>query len=141
MTCCIHTRRQTTTQQYNMHRCQSTIHLLGTQSKSTFNKCAKQFLVYRRAVDSTILTVLGAILSQQAKPKIDTLAKTRQLLDYLTSQEEAVSTYSASNIVLTVHKDVGYLNKPNTRSRVGENMFFSKSAVHPPNNGAILSIA
>ena len=47
------------------------------------------------------------------------MAKTKHLLDYLATQEEAVLTYSASNMVLAVHSDAGYLNEANARSRAG----------------------
>ena len=71
---------------------------------------------------------------------MDTLAKTRQFLGYLTSQEEDVLTYSASEFVFAVHSNVGYLNKPNTRSRAGRHFFLSNQAVPLPNNGAILNL-
>ena len=71
--------------------------------------CGK-FLYYGRAVDNTILVAISAIAARQANPTADTMAKTKQLLDYLASQEEAILTYSASNMVLAVHSDAGYLN-------------------------------
>ena len=67
------------------------------------------------------------------------MAKTKQLLDYLASQEEAILTYSASKIVLAVHSDASYLNEPNARSRAGGHFFLSNHAAHPPNNGTILN--
>ena len=69
------------------------------------------------------------------------MAKAKQLLDYLASQEEAILTYSASEMVLAVHSDAGYLNEPNARSRAGGHFFLSNHAAHPPNNGAILNLA
>ena len=117
--------------------------LVGKADKKFIQQVCGQFLFYRRAVDSTIVTALSASTSQQSKPTTDTLAKTRQLLDYLASQEEAVLTYTASEMVLAVHSDAGYLNEPNTRSRVGGHffLFLSNHFAHPPNNGAILNIA
>ena len=44
-------------------------------------------------------------------------------------------------MVLVVHSNKGYLNEPNTRSRLRGHFFLSNHAVHPPNNGAILNIA
>lgn len=67
--------------------------------------------------------------------------KTRQLLDYLVSQEEAMLTYLASKMVLAVPRDAGYLNEPNARSRTGGHFFLSNHATHPPNNRAILNLA
>ena len=69
------------------------------------------------------------------------MRETRQLLDYIATQEEAVLTYSASDMVLAVHSDASYLSEPNARSRAGGHFFLSSDTVHPPNNGAILTIA
>lgn len=44
-------------------------------------------------------------------------------------------------MVLVVHSDTGYLNKPNARSRAGEHFFLSNHATHLPNSKAILNIA
>ena len=92
-------------------------------------------------MDSTILTAISAIASQQAQPTEDTMAQTKQLLDYLASQEEAVLTYSASEMILAVHSDAGYLNEPKARSRTGGHFFLSNNSDIPPNNGAVLNIA
>ena len=101
----------------------------------------EKFLFYGRAVDGTILVALSAIASQQFKPTTDTMAKIKQLLDYLASQEEAILTHSASEMVLGVHSNAGNLNKSNARSRAGEYFFISNHAAHQLNNEAILNIA
>ena len=44
-------------------------------------------------------------------------------------------------MVLTAHSNVGYLNKTNTCSRVGEHHYLSKNTTFPLNNGDILNIA
>jgi hypothetical protein len=114
---------------------------VSAADKKFIQQVCGKFLFYGRAVDSTILTAISAIASQQATPTTDTLAKTKQLLDYLASQEEAILTYSASDMVLAVHSDAGYLNEPEARSRAGGHFFLSNNATIPPNNGAILNIA
>ena len=78
---------------------------------------------------------------QQANPTEDTMANAKQLIDYLASQEEAVLTYSASEMVLAVHSDAGDLNEPKARSRAGGHFFLSNNSNIPPNNGAALNIA
>ena len=50
-------------------------------------------------------------------------------------------TYSASDVVLAVQSDAGYLNEPEAQSRAGGHFFLSNNAPIPPNNGAILNIA
>ena len=99
-------------------------------------------LYYARAVDPTILVALSAIAAQQAKPTERTMAKVKQLLQYCASQEEeAVLTYRASDMVLAVHSDAGYLSESQARSRVGGHFFLSSDVQYPPNNGPILNMA
>ena len=98
-------------------------------------------LYYARAVDSTMLVALNAIATQQASPTQTTMERVKQLLDYCSSQEEAVLTYHASGMVLVIHSDAGYLNERKSRSRAGGHFFLSSDIQNPPNNGAVLTIA
>jgi hypothetical protein len=98
-------------------------------------------LYYARAVDSTMLVALNAIATQQASPTQKTMERAKQLLDYAASQEEAVLTYNASDMVLAIHSDAGYLNERKSRSRAGGHFFLSSNVQCPPNNGAILNVA
>ena len=119
----------------------STAPALDKKGKRFIQQVCGKFLFYGRAVDSTILTAISAIASQQAQPTEDTMTQTKQLLDYLASQEEAVMTYSASEMILAVHSDASYLNEPKARSRAGGHFFMSNNSDIPPNNGAVLNIA
>lgn len=98
-------------------------------------------MFYGRAVDSTLLCPLSAIAAQSANPTTETLARTKQLLDYTATQDEAVLTHNASDTVLAAHSDASYLSKPKARSRAGGHFFLSTSVEMPSNNGAILNIA
>jgi hypothetical protein len=69
------------------------------------------------------------------------MERVKQLLDYVSSQEEAVLTYHASDMVLAIHSDAGYLNESKARSRAGGHFFLSSDVHNPQNNGAILTIA
>jgi hypothetical protein len=69
------------------------------------------------------------------------LKYTTQFLDYIATQEEAVLTFSASNMKLAVHSDASYLSKPKARSRAGGHFFLSNDSTIPPNNGVIFNIA
>ena len=93
------------------------------------------------ATNGTGLVPLISITSQQFALTEATMRKARQYLDFITSQEEAILTYSASDIILAPHSDASYLSKSNTRSRAGGHSFLSKNVSNPPNNGAILNIA
>jgi len=69
------------------------------------------------------------------------LAHTNQLLNYLTTQEDAVLTYNRSEMIMAVQSNASNLCKPNAKSRAGGHFFMSTNAKIPPNNGAILIIA
>ena len=72
----------------------------------------------------------------------DTLENTMKLLDYLGTQEDAVLSYHASNMIVAVHSDASYLSEPGARSRAGGHFFLSSDTPIPPNNGAaVLNIA
>eukprot|EP00956_Cyclotella_meneghiniana_P021659 scaffold39661_cov63-Cyclotella_meneghiniana.AAC.19 len=59
------------------------------------------------------------------------MAQTMQLLDYLASQEDAVITYNASEMILAAHSDASYLSEPEARSRAGGHFPF-KQCRNPP---------
>jgi hypothetical protein len=63
------------------------------------------------------------------------------LLDYLATQEEAVITYQASDMILAAHSNASYLSENEARSRVGRHFFLSSNAPIPQDNGAILTVA
>jgi hypothetical protein len=69
------------------------------------------------------------------------MRQTLQLLDYLATQEDAVLSYYASNMVLAVHSNASYLSKPEACSRAGGHLFLSSDTTVPPNNCAVLNIA
>jgi hypothetical protein len=69
------------------------------------------------------------------------MRQTLQLLDYLTTQEDAVLSYHAKDMVLAVHSNASYLSKPKARSRASGHFFLSSNTTVPPNNGAALNIA
>ncbi len=97
-------------------------------------------LYYASAVDPTMLVALNAIAAQQATPTQKTIERAKQLLDYAASQEEAVLTYHASDMVLAIHSDAGYLNERKSQSRAGGHFSLSSDVQNPQNNGAILTI-
>ena len=96
---------------------------------------------YARGVNGTLLTPISALSAQQAKPTQATMKRVKQFLDYAATQEPAVSTYRASDMVLVIHNDAGYLNEEGARSRAGGHHFLSKNVANPSNNGAIYNKA
>jgi hypothetical protein len=68
------------------------------------------------------------------------LALCKQFLDYMASQDKAVLTYKASNMVLEIHSNASYLSEPKARSCTGRHMFMAGRDNIPTNNGAVLTI-
>ena len=114
---------------------------LDKKGKKFIQQVCGKFLFLGRAVDSTLLCPISAIASQSATPTEETMHQTLQLLDYISTQEEAVLTYKASDMKLAVHSDASYLSEPKARSRAGGHFFLSDESTVPGNNGAVLNIA
>ncbi len=115
--------------------------LLNKEEAKYVQAVTGTLLYYARGVDNTILPALSAIATKQAKPTEKTKATIQQLLDYCAMQEEPVIAYKASKMILAIHSDAGYCNEKNSRSQAGGHFSLSNNDKHPPNNGAILTIA
>jgi hypothetical protein len=119
----------------------STAPAVTPDDKKFIQRVCGKFLFYGRAINGTVLTPISAIASQSAQPTTEMVEHTKQLLDYLATQEDAVLTYNKSDMILAVHSDASYLSEPGARSRAGGHFFLSTNAEIPPNNGAILNIS
>jgi hypothetical protein len=97
-------------------------------------KVCGKFLFLARAIDSTLLCPISAIASQSANPTTKTMQQTKQLLDFIESQEETVIMYNNSDMILATHSDASNLSEPQACSRAGGHFFLSTSADIPPNN-------
>jgi hypothetical protein len=98
------------------------------------------FLFLARRVNGGLLPALSALASQQANPGELTLALCKQFLDYMASQDKAVLTYKARNMVLAIHSNASYLSNPKTCSHADGHMFMAGRDDIPTNNGAVLNI-
>ncbi len=67
-------------------------------------------LYYARAVDITVLMALSSIAIKQSKETTNTLAKAKQLLDYLATYPDATICFRASDMIMNVHSDASYLS-------------------------------
>ena len=76
-------------------------------------------LYYARAIDSTMLTAIGTLASQQAKATQDTMIGLTQLLNYCATHPNATIRYTASDMILHVESDASYLSETKARSRAG----------------------
>ena len=105
-------------------------------------QCVNGTLVYiGRYFESTLTTPLSAIAFQKSKPTIENMKRAKTILNYVSTQDKAILTYTSSDMLLAAHSDAGYLKNTNSRSRAGGHFFLSENVEHPANNGAILAIA
>ncbi len=58
----------------------------------------------------------------------------------MATQEDAILTYRASNIVLAIHSDASYLSEPKSCSCMGGHMFMAGKDNIPFNIGTVLNI-
>ena len=115
--------------------------LLSKEEKKYIQQIIGTFLYYRQAVDSTMLTALSSITSNQAEPTKETMLNIKFFLDYAASNQDAIITYRASNMVLAMHSNASYLNKPKAQSCAGGHFFMSSDIADLADNGAVLNIA
>jgi hypothetical protein len=100
-------------------------------------------LYYGRAIDSTIMTAIGSLTSQPATATEDNEAKLIHLLNYCATHPDATICYSASDMILNIHSDAGYLNEPKARSRAGGHFFMSSKPRdgEQQHNGSLLTLS
>jgi hypothetical protein len=64
----------------------------------------------------------------------------KKFLDYMRTQEDAILTYHAIDMVLAIHSNASYLSKPKSCSHVGGHMFMAGKDDTHFNNGTVLNI-
>jgi hypothetical protein len=113
----------------------------GKEDQKYLQQVMGKFNWYARGIAGTMLMTISALAAQQAKPMQATMKRVQRFLDYAAAQEPAVTTYRASDMVLAIHSNTGYLNKEGARSRAGEHHFLSENVPNPSNNGTIYNEA
>jgi hypothetical protein len=115
--------------------------ILDKPGKKFIQEVTGVFLFLAQAVNGTMLTPLSTLASEQATPTEASMEKCLQFLDYAASQEDAILTYKASDMVLAIHSGASYLSKPKACSQAGSHMFMAGKEELPTNNGAVLNIS
>jgi hypothetical protein len=116
---------------------------LTPQGKQRIQQVVVALLYYGRAIDGTIMTAISSLASQQATATEDTDAKLIQLLNYCATHPDATIRYHASDMILDIHFDSGYLNEPEARSRAGGNFCMSSKPRNgeQQHNGSIITLS
>lgn len=99
-------------------------------------------LFYARAVDSTLLTAIGELATEQSQATKTTMHKLSQLLNYCASYPDATVRFHASDMLLAVESDASYLSVAKGRSRAAGYFFLTNklpttSGQYQPNGAAI----
>ncbi len=80
-------------------------------------------MYYAQAVDMTVLAALSIIAINQTKATKRTMEQCIQLLDYLSSNQNARVRFHASDMVLNIHSDASYLSELGAQSRACGHFF------------------
>jgi hypothetical protein len=70
-----------------------------------------------------MLMTLSTIASKKSKGTEHTMTKTKQLLDYLATNPDAMVRFHASNMIYNIHLDDSYLLEANAHSRACGHFF------------------
>jgi hypothetical protein len=76
----------------------------------------ESILYYAHAVDITVLMALSSITIKQSKGTSDTMAKIKQLLDYLATYPDATTRFRASDMIMNIHSNASYLSESDAQS-------------------------
>jgi hypothetical protein len=116
---------------------------LTPQGRKQTQQAVGALLYYGRAINGMIMTAISSLTSQKATATEDTTAKLTQLLNYFSTHSDATIRYHASDMILNIHSDVGYLNEPEARSRAGGHFFMSSTPRNgvQKHNGSILTLS
>ncbi len=112
------------------------------QGKKSFKRSAEcSFSLQGRSM-GVLLPALSSLASQQANLTEKTMGLCKQFLYFMSTQEDAVLTYQASDMVLANHSNASllYLPKPKSRSCARNHMHMAGKDEIPINNGAVLNI-
>jgi hypothetical protein len=89
---------------------------LDKAGKKFIQEVTGVFLFLAQAVNGTMSTPLSALVSKQASLMELTMEKCLQFLDYAATQDDAILTCKASNMILAIHSNASYLSEPKVRS-------------------------
>ena len=96
---------------------------IGPKETLRLQEILGTLLYYARALDSTLLTAISELGTEQSRGTAATMVKVTQLLNYCATNPEATIRYTASDMVLHIDSDASYLSVTKARSRAAG--FFS----------------
>jgi hypothetical protein len=113
---------------------------LDLHQKDHIQKIVGLLLYYAQVVNNKLLVALSAIAVRQSCATVATKQAVHLLLDYVATYPSEGIMYQASDMVLCVLSNAGFLNETNFRSCAGAHIFLSENKPFLRFNGAVLSI-
>ncbi len=104
---------------------------LSAEKIKEIQRVIGSILYYARAVTITVLMGLSSIAIKQSKGTTNTLAKAKQLLDYLATYPNVTISFCASDMIMNVYSNASYLSEADVRSLACGHFFMGWS----PKNG------
>jgi hypothetical protein len=98
---------------------------LDAADKTRILEVLGTLLFYARAIDSTLLTAIGELATEQSQATKTTMDKLSQLLNYCAAHPDASVRYTASDMILAVESDASYLSVAKGRSRAAGYFFLT----------------
>jgi hypothetical protein len=114
---------------------------LDAADKTRILEVLGTLLFYARAIDSTMLTAIGELATEQSQATKSTMDKLSQLLNYCAAHPDATVRFTASDMILAVESDASYLSVVKGRSRAAGYFFLTNKLALPTSpykpNGAV----
>ena len=114
---------------------------LDAADKTRILEVLGTLLFYARAIDSTMLTAIGELATEQFQATKTTMEKLSQLLNYCAAHPDTTVRFTASAMILAVESDASYLSVVNGRSRAAGYFFLTNKRASHNNqyklNGAV----
>jgi hypothetical protein len=104
---------------------------LNAADKTRILEVLGTLLFYARAIDSTMLTAIGELATEQSQATKSTMTKLAQLLNYCASHPDATVRFTASDMILAVESDASYLSVVKGRSRAAGYFFLTNKSTAP----------
>ena len=104
---------------------------LDATDKTRILEVLGTLLFYARAIDSTLLTAIGELATEQSEGTQATMQKLSQLLNYCATHPDATVRFSASDMILAIESDASYLSVIKARSRAAGYFFLTNATVSP----------
>jgi hypothetical protein len=82
---------------------------LDAANKTRILEVLGTLLFYARAIDSTLLTAIGELATEQSQATTTTMNKLAQLLNYCATHPDASVRFTASDMILAIESDASYL--------------------------------